>query len=131
MVGYFADWQHGKDSVGSTLLSRLGPSVRQTLWNVASPVASAIVLLISSFGPFTGTFPNGSLASSVRGAIVSTDLQLIKVTSEGNPFEQFSLLHGLIDATTKLREQGRTNTTKVKKNAIKQKATPSWSTYLR
>ncbi|VEL37405.1 unnamed protein product [Protopolystoma xenopodis] len=42
-------------------------------------------------GRWLGTFPKVSPASSVRGAIVSTELQPTKVTSEANPLEQFSV----------------------------------------
>ncbi|VEL10543.1 unnamed protein product [Protopolystoma xenopodis] len=52
--------------------------------------------LIEPSEHWLGTFPYVSPASSIRDVIVSTELQLIKVASEGNPLDQYSvqpLLH--------------------------------------
>ncbi|VEL25912.1 unnamed protein product [Protopolystoma xenopodis] len=72
-VGCFVDLNRlpNLSSVGSTLFSQFGRSVTATLWNVPSPVSSAVVFVISSIGPLTWYIPNVSPASPMRRAIIS------------------------------------------------------------
>ncbi|VEL06584.1 unnamed protein product [Protopolystoma xenopodis] len=59
------------------MFSQLVRSVKETLWNVPSPVPSAIVFEISSILSLAG-YITKCFARIVSGAIVRTELQLVK-----------------------------------------------------